>query len=481
MGHSRGVDDTVLACVILASASTSGHNLICMQLTTAPQQDETEAAIASSPGTAGDALATCSGSGDPAAAACYEGSAGALGVKETVKVNVKKYSSGAGTMDLTGTGVKGFTCADHSFTKTGQEVTLDLRDCLPSGVTVPDVKYCSDSDEIKVTVKDKLVPLPIVATLKKVSCAESNEIDFATCTGSSDPPGDECYDGKAGALGPTEDVKVSVKSYSGGKGTMDLSGSGIESFTCKDHSFTKSGQEISVDVSDCAPHAITVSDVKYCSDSDQIKVTVKDKTVPLPISAMLSKTTCAKSSDSELASESPTQELPSIASSPVNEDFVQGGTLKLGWKDCGDSSYHAKVTSLTPSTLTIGAKTHVVGQGNVDESVTAGSLTISSKAMVGPAEHLSGDVCKPKTFNLPMGLATITWDGLKCPVAKGQADVGVNVKLAASIPAKLARTTIDLKATSSSGHNLICMQMTTAPQQDETVAAIGSGHDMTGD
>lgn len=260
-----------------------------------------------------------------------------------------------------------------------------------------------------------------------------------------------------------------MKSYAGGKGTMDLSGSGIESFTCKDHSFTKSGQEISVDVSDCVPHAITVSDVKYCSDSDQIKVTVKDKTVPLPISAMLSKTTCAKSLDSELASESPAQELPSIASSPVDEDFVQGGTLKLGWKDCGDSSYHAKVTSLSPSTLTIGAETHVVGQGNVDESVTGGSFSISAKAMLGPAEHFSGNICQSKTFSLPMGLATITWDGMKCPVSKGQAAVGVDVKLAASIPAKLARTTIDLKGTSTSGHNLICMQLTTAPQQDEIV------------
>merc|ERR1711959_129362 len=328
-------------------------------------------------------LASCSGTADPSAGTCYEGAAGALGLKETVKVNLKKYASGAGTLDLAGTGIKGFTCADHSFTKSGQEVTTDLSDCLPDGVTVPEVKYCSDSDTLTVTVKDKSVPIPITATLKKVSCAESNEIDFATCTGSSDPPGDECYEGKAGALGLTEDVKVSVKSYAGGKGTMDLSGSGIESFTCKDHSFTKSGQEISIDVSDCVPHAITVSDVKYCSDSDQIKVTVKDKTVPLPISAILSKTTCAKSSDSELASESPTQELPSIASSPAEDNFVQGGTLKLGWKDCGDSSYHAKVTSLTPSTLTIGAKTHVVGQGNVDESVTGGSFSISAKAMVG--------------------------------------------------------------------------------------------------
>jgi len=240
------------------------------------------------------AIAACSGSGEPAAASCYEGAAGVLGVKETVKVNLKKYASGAGSMDLTGTGIMGFSCADHSFNKSGQDVKVDLSDCLPSGVTVPKVQYCSESDTVAVTVKDKAVPIPITATLKKVSCAESNEIEFATCTGSSDPPASPaCYEGKAGALGLTEDVKVDVKGYASGKGTMDLTGSGIEAFTCKDHSFTKSGQEISVDVSDCVPSAITVSDVKYCSDSDQVKVTVKDKAVPIPISAILSKVACA--------------------------------------------------------------------------------------------------------------------------------------------------------------------------------------------
>merc|ERR1712137_620841 len=131
------------------------------------------------------------------------------------------------------------------------------------------------------------------ATLKKVSCAASNDIDFATCSGTADPAEVGCYEGKAGALGLTEDVKVNVKAFASGKGTMDLSGSGIEKFTCSDHSFTKNGQEISVDVTDCVPSAITVSDVKYCSDSDQIKVTVKDKSVPLPISALLSKVPCA--------------------------------------------------------------------------------------------------------------------------------------------------------------------------------------------
>jgi len=162
---------------------------------------------------------------------------------------------------------------------------------------------------------------------------------------------------------------------------------------------------------------------------------------------------------------------PSASANVSSEDavdYVNGGTLKLSWSDCGDSSFHAKVTSLSPSSLTIGQKTHVIGQGHVDESVTGGSFTITSKA--GPAtEHFSGDICQPKTFNLPLGLASITWDGLKCPVSKGAASVGVDVKLAASIPAKLARTTIELKGTSTSGENLLCMRIATAPEQGETI------------
>merc|ERR1712056_146275 len=153
--------------------------------------------------------ATCSGAADPAASTCYEGAAGALGVKETVKVTLKAYASGKGTMDLTGTGIQGFTCADHAFTKSGQAIATDLSDCLPSGVTVPSVKYCSDSDTIAVTVKDKTVPIPITATLSKVSCDSSDDSEQATCSGSGDPASaNVCYKGSAG-IGPAkETVKV---------------------------------------------------------------------------------------------------------------------------------------------------------------------------------------------------------------------------------------------------------------------------------
>merc|ERR1712107_560608 len=172
----------------------------------------------------------------------------------------------------------------------------DCSDCLPDHIEVSKVQYCSDDDTVKVTVKDDTIPLPITATLKKVACAGFDE--FATCTGSSDPvvTGPMCYQGKGGALGLTETVTVTLKEYSSGAGTLDFGGDGIESFTCTAKSFTKAGQDITLsDSSDCLPSGIVVSGVKYCSDSDTIKLTVKDTAVPLPISAILSKIDCPSS------------------------------------------------------------------------------------------------------------------------------------------------------------------------------------------
>merc|ERR1712196_234979 len=108
------------------------------------------------------------------------------------------------------------------------------------------------------------------------------------------------------------------------------------------------------------------------------------------------------------------------------------------------------------TTLPIGAKTTVTGSGTVDEQVTAGAFTITAK--FGPVtEHYDGNACAPKTFNLPAGLGAITWDGLKCPVAKGKVSVGVDVKLSSSIPSSLAKGTIEIKAVGASKESLICM------------------------
>merc|ERR1711937_867559 len=92
---------------------------------------------------------------------------------------------------------------------------------------------------------------------------------------------------------------------------------------------------------------------------------------------------------------------------PSGSDFVEGGNLNLAWSDCGDSSFHAKVKALAPTTLPIGKTTTVTGSGNTDEQVTAGGFQITAK--FGPVtEHYSGDVCAKKVFHLPAFLASIT-------------------------------------------------------------------------
>merc|ERR1712070_1018732 len=176
---------------------------------------------------------------------------------------------------------------------------------------------------IKITVKDKAVPLPVSAQLSKVACSEDGE--NSSCSGSEDPVITEptCYQGQGGALGLTETVTVSINDFADGAGSLDFSGDGIIAFTCSGKQMTKSGQDISLeDSSDCLPNGVEVSAVKYCSDSDTIKITVKDKAVPIPVSAQLSKVACEGANSACSGSEDPVITEPTCYQG-------QGGALGL--------------------------------------------------------------------------------------------------------------------------------------------------------
>merc|ERR1712146_42699 len=101
-----------------------------------------------------------------------------------------------------------------------------------------------------------------------------------------------------------------------------------------------------------------------------------------------------------------------------------------------------------------------IGSGNVDEHVTGGAFTITAK--FGVTEHYSGNVCSSKVIKLPLGVGTITWEGLKCPVAKGDVSVAVDLSLSRLIPAKLAKGTIEIEAAGASKENLICLDIDTS-------------------
>lgn len=210
---------------------------------------------------------------------CYSGSAGALGFTESIHVNVRNYESLNGHMDLTGTGALKLKCFNHSFTKSGKKISSDLSDCVKKDIaTVSAIEYCSDQDAIKVTVKDALVPIPVSAQLTRVDCP-SMEDEPLMCSGSADPVvvAPQCYSGSKKLWGELESVELKIlRMQEGRKGTLELTGSGLKRLDCEEHSFSKSGQDLSVDLRDCVPDETPIRSVKYCSDQDSILVTGTD-------------------------------------------------------------------------------------------------------------------------------------------------------------------------------------------------------------
>ena len=63
-----------------------------------------------------------------------------------------------------------------------------------------------------------------------------------------------------------------------------MTGSGLESISCLGESFTKSGQDLTVDLSDCV-YDVQISSLQYCSHQDEIHATVVKSFVRVALSA----------------------------------------------------------------------------------------------------------------------------------------------------------------------------------------------------
>merc|ERR1719191_2271565 len=141
-----------------------------------------------------------------------------------------------------------------------------------------------------------------------------------------------------------------------------------------------------------------------------------------------------------------------------------GGTINLKWSDCGDSSTHGHITSLSPTSVNLGSKTSLVGKGKIDEAVPAASYKVVAKEGFIPIFSHSGDACKPETIKLPAGAGELDMKGFKCPLSPGAVELDLDLTLSSAIPAKLARVTIELTAQSSTGDKALCAKINTSPE-----------------
>merc|ERR1712137_1500276 len=69
----------------------------------------------------------------------------------------------------------------------------------------------------------------------------------------------------------------------------------------------------------------------------------------------------------------------------------------------------------------------------------------------------TGKICEAAEFQLPLGIGSLSWAGMACPVAVGPATVGLGVKMASALPATLAKADVSLTAVDQDGEQALCV------------------------
>merc|ERR1711862_801315 len=144
-----------------------------------------------------------------------------------------------------------------------------------------------------------------------------------------------------------------------------------------------------------------------------------------------------------------------------------GGKLAVTWEDCGDSATHGHITDLQPTEITIGEDGTLTGTGTIDEELTDGAFTIKLTASLGISETYTGKACEAKTFDLPLGIGSVSWLGLACPVAAGSITHNIGFETKSIIPSSLAKVDIAASATDQNGADALCVNAHLQKQSDE--------------
>merc|ERR1719335_1465433 len=143
---------------------------------------------------------------------------------------------------------------------------------------------------------------------------------------------------------------------------------------------------------------------------------------------------------------------------------VAADSLSLSFKDCGAD--HAVTKDVQPTSLTLGADTAITGTGSLNKAVSGGTYDMELKAGGGLIDsHFTGNNCEAKSFDLPLGLGSLAWDGISCPLSAGSGvEIGFHSKLAASLPASIATSDISIRAVDQDSEDVLCVDLHLAKQ-----------------
>merc|ERR1711998_785052 len=151
----------------------------------------------------------------------------------------------------------------------------------------------------------------------------------------------------------------------------------------------------------------------------------------------------------------------------------QGGALALTWSDCGGA--HGTTASVEPRVIQLGETPDIVGKGSTDKAISAGTYDMHMTAAGGLInKHFTGNNCEAKDFTLPLGLGTLSWAGIECPLAVGSTELHFSTTLASALPAKLAKSDISMQALDQDGESALCVNIHMEKQEEVVVPQGGA-------
>jgi hypothetical protein len=163
----------------------------------------------------------------------------------------------------------------------------------------------------------------------------------------------------------------------------------------------------------------------------------------------------------------------------LSQALTSTSALAVTWEDCGVNA-DAKISSLTPDTIQLGATTDFTGGGDLSKDVTGGTWQMTMTGVGGVSLlKCNGDAATPAKCNIGLGpfkVGTASYGGVQLPVKKGHTSLPkiVSVQLPAGLPNFALKTTTTLTVTDQDGTEAFCAKISTAPKsgQLETTASV---------
>jgi hypothetical protein len=130
------------------------------------------------------------------------------------------------------------------------------------------------------------------------------------------------------------------------------------------------------------------------------------------------------------------------------------------WKDCGDASTKAKITNLTPTTITLGETTTISVKGDLSEGVDGATYDFTMRLVNGALLHCSGDAAASHACYLGTTGEEIDYLAYKkdWPITPGTfKSSNVQIHFTPFFP-KIKTKSI-LTATGKNGDKLLCVEI----------------------